>query len=93
MRTSPWPHRQPAPRNTGAFALPFTLTGNPVLAAPVATSTDGLPVGVQRVGRHRSDETLVALARDLQTILGWEKRTPEDQSIDELTDPVSPPRN
>jgi Asp-tRNA(Asn)/Glu-tRNA(Gln) amidotransferase A subunit family amidase len=44
-----------------AAPVPFTQHGGPVLALPAGTA-DGLPVGVQLVGRRGSDRSLLALA-------------------------------
>lgn len=43
-----------------ALTAPFSLTGLPVLCVPFAR-VDGLPVGVQLVGRRGSDEHLLAV--------------------------------
>jgi aspartyl-tRNA(Asn)/glutamyl-tRNA(Gln) amidotransferase subunit A len=51
-------------RNT-AFA---NLTGHPALALPAGLD-DGLPVGVQLVGKHRSDLALIALGARLEPLL------------------------
>jgi Asp-tRNA(Asn)/Glu-tRNA(Gln) amidotransferase A subunit family amidase len=61
--------------NTGAFCLPFSLTGQPVVDAPVHTE-GGVLVGVQIVGRQGRDEDLLAVVRDLETVLGWDRRAP-----------------
>jgi len=61
-------------------AYPFTshwnLTGQPALAIPAGTSDDGMPVGVQLVGRKGDDATLLALAAQLEAELGWAERRP-----------------
>jgi Asp-tRNA(Asn)/Glu-tRNA(Gln) amidotransferase A subunit family amidase len=44
--------------------------GLPALAVPVMLSPDGLPVGVQLIGRRGQERTLVALARRLEEALG-----------------------
>lgn len=51
-------------RNMG-FA---NLTGHPALAVP-ADLEDGLPVGVQLVGSHGADLTLIAVGRTLESLL------------------------
>jgi len=44
--------------------------GLPALAVPVERSEDGLPVGVQLIGRRGEERTLIALARRLAEALG-----------------------
>ena len=59
---------------------PFTghwnLTGQPAIAVPAGRSDDGMPVGVQIVGRHGEDATLLALAAQLEAEIGWAERRP-----------------
>ena len=61
-------------------AYPFTghwnLTGQPSISVPVGTSDDGLPLGVQLVGRHGAEATLIGLAAQLEAELGWAERRP-----------------
>jgi Asp-tRNA(Asn)/Glu-tRNA(Gln) amidotransferase A subunit family amidase len=46
--------------------IPFDLTGSPAISIPFGRSEEGLPVGVQLVGRHGEDELLLAVARRLE---------------------------
>jgi amidase len=48
----------------------FNLTGNPAVVLPVAQSSDGLPIGVQVVGRRWHDAELLAAAEQLATVTG-----------------------
>lgn len=41
------------------MSVPVNLAGLPSLAFPVATTTDGLPIGLQLVGPRRSDSQLI----------------------------------
>jgi amidase len=61
-------------------AYPFTpywnLTGQPALAVPAGTTDDGLPVGVQLVGRKGEEAMLLSLAAQLEQDMGWAGRRP-----------------
>lgn len=65
----------PAPRgleSTGdpVMNLPWTQTGLPAVNLPAGKSPDGLPLGLQVVGRWLGDEALLACAEDLEKALG-----------------------
>jgi amidase len=44
----------------------ITVTGHPALAVPAGTTPDGLPIGLQLVGRHRGELALLQLAEALR---------------------------
>ena len=52
-----------------AAVLPWTVLANladlPACAVPAGTDDDGLPVGVQLVGRRGADAVVLALAADV----------------------------
>ena len=48
--------------NNGALTMPANLAGNPAVSLPVGT-VDGLPVGMQIIGRHHQEQLLLDLAR------------------------------
>jgi Asp-tRNA(Asn)/Glu-tRNA(Gln) amidotransferase A subunit family amidase len=47
--------------NNGALTMPANLSGNPAVSIPVDT-LDGLPVGMQIIGRHHEEQLLLDLA-------------------------------
>jgi len=55
---------------TISHTTPFNLTGNPVVVLPVAKSKEGLPIGVQVVGRRWRDMELLAVAEQLTEVTG-----------------------
>jgi amidase len=66
--------------NLAASLTPFTpllnLTGQPAVALPAGTGSDGLPLSVQLVGRPGAEETLFALAAQIEAAQPWADRRP-----------------
>ena len=54
----------------------WNLTGQPAIAVPAEQDDDGMPVGVQIVGRRGDDALLLGLAAQLEAELGWTSRRP-----------------
>jgi len=54
-----------------AFSYPFNLTGWPAISLPAGFSESGWPIGVQLVGRWRSDAAVLAVARQLESARPW----------------------
>ena len=52
------------------YTCPFNLTGNPSVVVPFARSKDGMPIGVQLVGKRWSEPELLALAQKVSLITG-----------------------
>jgi amidase len=48
---------------------PFNLTGHPAVVMPAGRDADGLPIGVQLVGRRWGEEHLLAVAQRIDEIL------------------------
>ncbi len=57
------------------FTVPASLAGVPALALPSGYH-EGLPVGMQLVGPHFSENRLIALGADFQRATDWHRRTP-----------------
>ncbi|RPJ46610.1 MAG: hypothetical protein EHM21_08590, partial [Chloroflexi bacterium] len=52
------------------YTAPFNVTGNPAVALPLARSGNGLPIGLQVVGRRWEEMRLLAIAEGLVEITG-----------------------
>jgi amidase len=60
----------------GSYAAPFNLTGSPAVVLPSGRSADGLPIGVQLIGRRWGDDRLLAVAERVAEILGGFRTPP-----------------
>jgi Asp-tRNA(Asn)/Glu-tRNA(Gln) amidotransferase A subunit family amidase len=49
----------------------FNLLGNPAAAVPMGRSPEGLPIGVQIVGRPWEEEQVLAVAARVEKAGGW----------------------
>ena len=61
--------------NNGALTIPANITGNPSISVPIEP-LDGLPVGMQIMGRHHEDQLLLDLAAVVERTVPWELVAP-----------------
>ena len=59
-----------APGNNGALTIPANICGNPAISIPIEP-VDGLPVGMQVIGRHHEDALLLDLALLVERTCPW----------------------
>jgi aspartyl-tRNA(Asn)/glutamyl-tRNA(Gln) amidotransferase subunit A len=57
-------------KNNGRLTFPANLHGNPAISIPAGT-LEGLPIGLQVVGRHYSEELLLDLALSVERARPW----------------------
>ena len=60
-----------------ACAFPFDDSGRPAISLLLAQGRHGLPIGVQAVGRHGREDTLLRLGAALEAASPWADRRPE----------------
>ncbi|KJC38729.1 amidase [Bradyrhizobium sp. LTSP857] len=63
-------------RGWNAFVYPFNQSGNPALSVPNGFGADGLPTGLQIVGRWWKDNDVLRLGAILERIRPWADRRP-----------------
>ncbi|MCQ4347761.1 amidase [Pseudomonas stutzeri] len=67
--------RLPYLEATVSMTTPFSLTGSPVVTLPAGVE-QGLPVGLQVVGKRWQDERLLAVCRHIAPVLGGYQEPP-----------------
>ncbi len=63
-------------RGWNAFVYPFNQSGNPALSVPSGFGADGLPTGLQIVGRWWRDIDVLRLGAILERVRPWADRRP-----------------
>ena len=62
--------------NTGN-TVAFNLTGSPALSVPCGFSSEGLPLGLQVVGRAWDEATLLQIGAAYQQATSWHREHPQ----------------
>lgn len=58
------------------FAFPFNISGQPAISLPLHWTADGIPVGVQLVGRYGDEATVLGVSTQLEQHMPWKDRRP-----------------
>ena len=58
------------------FTYPLNFTGQPAASVPAGWTDDGLPVGLQVIGRHLDDSTVLRASAALEAARPWAQRWP-----------------
>ncbi|MFX0187680.1 MAG: amidase [Candidatus Hodarchaeota archaeon] len=59
------------------FTYPFNLTGLPAASVPCGWSSDGLPIGMQIVGRRFDELTVLQISKAFEEIAPWQDKRPK----------------
>ena len=59
------------------FTRPFNLTGHPAASVPCGFTAEGLPMGLQIIGRPFDEATVLRVADAYQRLTDWHTRRPE----------------
>jgi aspartyl-tRNA(Asn)/glutamyl-tRNA(Gln) amidotransferase subunit A len=63
-------------RGWTAFTYPFNLSGQPAITVPCGWTTEGLPVGLQFVGRRLEDGLVLRAAAAFEAAAPWADKRP-----------------
>ena len=83
IKTGEWAHLSPQQAleniiNWITPCPPFNATGQPSIAIPTGFTTEGLPIGVQLVGKPADEATILQIAYQLEKIINWSQHTPQN---------------
>jgi aspartyl-tRNA(Asn)/glutamyl-tRNA(Gln) amidotransferase subunit A len=64
------------PPDTGLNTRPFSVAGVPAISVPCGFTGEGLPVGLQVIGRPFAEETIFRIAHAFQLATDWHTKRP-----------------
>ena len=67
---------QPHTGGAAIFTAPFNLTGHPALSVPGGMSSEGIPIGLQLIGRAGGEADLLWLANQYEQATRWHTMHP-----------------
>lgn len=53
----------------GAYAMPFNLSGHPAVVIPAGLTAEGLPIGLQIVGKRWKEMELIAITQQIDKVI------------------------
>jgi len=59
------------------FTAPFNITGQPAISLPCGFDRQGLPIGLQIIGRTWEEETVLLAAHAYEQATDWHRRQPK----------------
>jgi aspartyl-tRNA(Asn)/glutamyl-tRNA(Gln) amidotransferase subunit A len=59
------------------FTYPFNLTGLPAASIPSGWDSQGLPIGMQIVGRRFDEKTVLQVSKAFEEISPWQEKKPK----------------
>lgn len=67
---------EPVGRSLARLALAANIAGLPALSVPCGLSSQGMPVGIQIIGRPFEEVTVLRVGRAYEQAVGWRRRIP-----------------
>jgi len=65
------------PSHWFSFTFPMNFSGQPAAIVPAGWTDDGLPVGLQIVGRHLDDPLVLRATAAFEAAAPWKNRWPD----------------
>jgi aspartyl-tRNA(Asn)/glutamyl-tRNA(Gln) amidotransferase subunit A len=62
---------------TPGHTIPFNVTGHPALAVPTGFAKNGLPIGLQIVGRPFDEPTVLRIGAAYESVAQWTSKRPQ----------------
>jgi aspartyl-tRNA(Asn)/glutamyl-tRNA(Gln) amidotransferase subunit A len=59
-----------------SFTYPFNISGHPAASIPCGWSNDGLPIGMQVVGKRFDELTVLQVSKAFENLAPWQERRP-----------------
>jgi len=59
-----------------AFTFPFNMTGHPAASIPSGWTSDGLPIGMQIVGKRFDELTVLQVSKAFEELAPWQDKRP-----------------
>jgi aspartyl-tRNA(Asn)/glutamyl-tRNA(Gln) amidotransferase subunit A len=60
-----------------SFTYPFNISGHPAASIPCGWSSDGLPIGMQMVGKRFDELTVLQVSKAFEEIAPWQDKKPK----------------
>jgi aspartyl-tRNA(Asn)/glutamyl-tRNA(Gln) amidotransferase subunit A len=60
-----------------AFTFPLNMTGQPAATVPAGFTPSGLPIGLQIIGRHLADASVLQAAAAFEAVKPWADKWPD----------------
>ena len=60
-----------------SYTYPFNLTGNPAASIPCGWTSEGLPIGMQIVGKRFDELTVLKVSKAFEKIQPWQDKRPK----------------
>jgi len=68
--------RMVAPTQWLCYTFPMNMTGQPAATVPAGSTHDGLPIGLQIIGRHLGDHAVLQACAAFEAARPWRDQWP-----------------